>query len=152
LPALQYPNSLSEFHCWYWKKVQESQSGVKQMLAEPFCPWQNRAEAGIQDIRSAPTEPCTRGIHPDHETRAGIQDIRSAPTEPCTRGIHPDHEPSATYGSGDQIENCSPIVFTSREDSNRVSSQCGKEFSCRHEVDWQEDSNRVSSQCGKEFS
>jgi hypothetical protein len=32
-----------------WKKVREDQGGVKQTLAEPFSPWQNRAEAGIRE-------------------------------------------------------------------------------------------------------
>ena len=31
----------------YWQEILSQHGGIKQTFAEPYSPWQNRAEAGI---------------------------------------------------------------------------------------------------------
>ena len=48
VPTIMHMDGAKEFMQGCWKEIL-SQHGIKQTFAEPYSPWQNQAEAGIQE-------------------------------------------------------------------------------------------------------
>ena len=48
VPTIMHTDGAKEFTQGHWKEIL-SQHGIKQTFAEPYSPWQNRAEAGIRE-------------------------------------------------------------------------------------------------------
>ena len=49
VPTIMHMDDAKEFTQGRWKEILSQHGGIKQTCAEPYSPWQNRAEVGIQE-------------------------------------------------------------------------------------------------------
>ena len=48
VPTVLHTDGANEFTQGCWQEILSQQGGIKQTFAEPYSPWQDQAEAGIQ--------------------------------------------------------------------------------------------------------
>jgi hypothetical protein len=51
VPTALHTDGAKELTAWRWKQVREKHGGIRQTLAEPYSPWQNRAESEIRELK-----------------------------------------------------------------------------------------------------
>ena len=49
VPTVMHTDGAKEFTQGRWQEILSQHGGIKQTFAEPYSPWQNRAEAGIRE-------------------------------------------------------------------------------------------------------
>ena len=49
VPTVMHTDGAKEFTQGCWQEILSQHGGIKQTFAEPYSPWQNRAEAGIRE-------------------------------------------------------------------------------------------------------
>jgi Reverse transcriptase (RNA-dependent DNA polymerase) len=51
VPTMLHTDGAKELTGGRWKQVREKHGGIRQTLAEPYSPWQNRAESEIREVK-----------------------------------------------------------------------------------------------------
>ena len=49
VPTVMHTDGEKEFTKGHWQEILSQHGGIKQTFAEPYSPWQNQAESGIQE-------------------------------------------------------------------------------------------------------
>ena len=49
VPTIMHTDGAKEFTQGHWQEILSQHGGIKQTFAKPYSPWQNQAEAGIQE-------------------------------------------------------------------------------------------------------
>ena len=64
VPTMLHTDGAKEMMLGQWKEIRDKHGGIKQTLAEPYSPWQNRAEAEIREVKKQVTRIMSRtGAH-----------------------------------------------------------------------------------------
>ena len=63
VPTVMHTDGAKEFMQGCWQEILSQHGGIKQTFAEPYSPWKNRVEAGIQEHKK-------QGLRVLRQTRA----------------------------------------------------------------------------------